>query len=470
MENVRSRLQVHECAFGDQEAIADEEVRSQIDRIVQSILFQRSERLQRFLRFVCDYTLRGESQQLHEYLIGSKVFDRGPNYLPNEDGIVRRQAHALRRKLQEYYEKDGVNDPIRIDLPVGRYVPVFRRTVPPEEPPVREEPMREEMLPHQAIAPAVIEPAPTAPPAVLSRAGWLMLVAAGLLLFGSGWAAAYFTRDGGTGKESESIGRPNPSVADLWKPWLSPQGSVLICFSNPLTAVLKHMNEPLSPQAMPQRILLTPEQEKLYRSVVALPAGGYLYLAPAISQAKMGEAFAAVSLTSLFAESGVRVRTTQSRFVSWEDLTRENMILLGNNEANPWLDRVLQGYPLQLMATSSDKQRAIVYRQPNGEPKYQIKYGAEPLSPTEEYVLISMLPGVDGRHRLLLINGLNTQATQVGAEFLTAEESARELLRRLRSLEPNHRGPWYFQAVLRTEVHDKVPTRTALVDLKIVGH
>src|SRR5262245_2546132 len=103
------------------------EINQELDRILQSAFFQRSERLQRFLRFVCAYEMRGEGHLLHEYLIGSEVFGRGDEYSPHEDGIVRRQAHALRRKLQEYYQKDGAADPVRIELPVGRYVPSFRR-------------------------------------------------------------------------------------------------------------------------------------------------------------------------------------------------------------------------------------------------------------------------------------------------------------------------------------------------------
>jgi hypothetical protein len=440
--------------------IPDEEVYAQIERVLQSTLFQRSERLQRFLRFVCDYTVRGESQQLHEYLIGSEVFERGPNYSPQEDGIVRRQAHALRRKLQEYYEKEGANDPIRIDLPVGRYVPAFRRNVPAEPLTPGEKVPATDPPPMIAIAPAVVDPARPASP----RSRWISIALTAVLMFAFGWTTAVVAK-----REPQRTSTPmGEAVRELWAPWISAHGSVVICFSNPLTTVLKHMNEPLAPQSQPPRTRLTHEQEALYRSVVPLPPGGYLYLAPAISQAKMGEAFAAVSLTSLFANAGVPVRPTQSRFVSWEDLTRENMILLGNNESNAWLDRILRDYPLQLAATSKDKQRAIVHRSGGQAPEYQIKYGSEPLNPTEEYALLSMLPGVDRRHQLLLINGLNTQATQVGAEYLTTEASAKELIQRLRTLQPRHEGPWYFQAVLRTEVHDKVPTRVTLIDLKLV--
>src|SRR5215475_6473681 len=88
------------------DAISPDEVTRQLQRILQSPGFQRSERLQRFLSFVCEYTLRGEGGRLHEYLIGAEVFGRGPEYSPHEDGIVRRQAHSLRRKLQEYYDRE----------------------------------------------------------------------------------------------------------------------------------------------------------------------------------------------------------------------------------------------------------------------------------------------------------------------------------------------------------------------------
>jgi len=71
-----------------------EEINQELDRILQSAFFPRSERLQRFLRFVGAYELRGEGHLLHEYLIGSEVFGRGEEYSPHEDGIVRRQAHA----------------------------------------------------------------------------------------------------------------------------------------------------------------------------------------------------------------------------------------------------------------------------------------------------------------------------------------------------------------------------------------
>ena len=38
---------------------------------------------------------------------------------------MRRQAHALRHKLAEYYSTEGKQDPIRVEIPLGHYVPSF---------------------------------------------------------------------------------------------------------------------------------------------------------------------------------------------------------------------------------------------------------------------------------------------------------------------------------------------------------
>jgi hypothetical protein len=67
-----------------------------------------------------------------------------------------------------------------------------------------------------------------------------------------------------------------------------------------------------------------------------------------------------------------------------------------------------------------------------------------------------MIPGVDSKRKLLLINGLNTQATLMAAELLTTPSALERLYARLKAAAPSHEGPWHFQAVIRTDVQDKV--------------
>jgi hypothetical protein len=101
-------------------------IKSELDLVLQSQAFRRSERHARFLRFVCDAALGGEASHLNEYLIAHQVFERGSDYSPGEDSVVRRQAYTLRQKLQEYYGAEGKSDAVRIELPIGRYVPTFK--------------------------------------------------------------------------------------------------------------------------------------------------------------------------------------------------------------------------------------------------------------------------------------------------------------------------------------------------------
>jgi TolB-like protein len=108
------------------DAIPEEEIRNQLSRILESSMFIRSERLGRFLRFTVETTLAGEAASVKEYLIGTEVYERKPSYHPGEDSIVRSEARRLRRKLKEYYESPGKDDPVLIYYRPGSYVPVFK--------------------------------------------------------------------------------------------------------------------------------------------------------------------------------------------------------------------------------------------------------------------------------------------------------------------------------------------------------
>lgn len=96
--------------------ISAEAVRSELETILSSPGFARSERLSRFLRFAVEKTLQGEGDRLKEYLLGVEVFDKGESYDPRIDPIVRVEAARLRSKLKDYYLTDGRSDTVLIDL------------------------------------------------------------------------------------------------------------------------------------------------------------------------------------------------------------------------------------------------------------------------------------------------------------------------------------------------------------------
>jgi hypothetical protein len=443
---------------------SEQEAYAELESILRSDSFQRSERLQRFLRFICEMTLKGEGARINEYLIGSEVFQRGDRYSPSEDSIVRRQALTLRQKLQEYYADESKEHTVRIELPVGRYVPVFRRLDPPKPAAVDDLSVSEG---YQALEngrrPSVgswkSDPRESAWNGKWKAAAAIVVFAAGL-----GAGAVLFRR---APQEALPIG---PAVREIWSAWLAPKSTATVCFSSPLTAVVKHFETQLPPETLPKRFLAKGEVDREFRRAFRLGENGFIYYTPAVNQTKTGEAIAGVHVSSLLATAGVTVRSGQARFLNWDEIRTDNYVLLGHNEANRWLEPLLNEYPFRLVATTDARQRGILNTKPGpSEPtEYRISYSHERNDRDTEYALISVLPGIASNRQLILINGLNAQATQAAAEFLTSEASAAELLGRLKRAAPGHRGVWHFQAVLRTEVFDKVPSRVEIVTVRVL--
>ena len=106
-------------------------IRAELREIVESRTFAQGSRLARFLRFVVENHLTGETEQLKETVIATEVYDRPPDYDPKVDSIVRTEARRLRKKLQEYYETEGRYSRVTITIPTGGYIPRIEFRPPP---------------------------------------------------------------------------------------------------------------------------------------------------------------------------------------------------------------------------------------------------------------------------------------------------------------------------------------------------
>jgi TolB-like protein/tetratricopeptide (TPR) repeat protein len=62
-------------------------------------------------------------------VVAVEVFRKEESFDPRTDTVVRAEARRLRHKLAEYYQNEGQNDSIEIELPKGGYCPVFRQRV-----------------------------------------------------------------------------------------------------------------------------------------------------------------------------------------------------------------------------------------------------------------------------------------------------------------------------------------------------
>ena len=104
-----------------------EEIRSAVEHIVAGPGFRRSPQLVAFLRFLVESVLCGRAEHIKSYTIGVEALKRGERFDPQSDPIVRVEAARLRKALASNFAGEGADLPVTIEIPLGSYVPVFRR-------------------------------------------------------------------------------------------------------------------------------------------------------------------------------------------------------------------------------------------------------------------------------------------------------------------------------------------------------
>jgi hypothetical protein len=190
----------------------------ELERIRNSRAFRNSERSKQFLSYVVEHALQGQTASLKERTIGVDLFHRSPTYPTGDDPVVRLKAGDVRRRLAQYYAEEERAPEIRIEIPVGSYIPEFHRS-PPADPIAR----------------------PAAVGAVLRRAArsniriWevsLAVVVVALLV------TALVRR---TGSQPRQLSALN----EFWAPLFTTPQPVLICIASPVvyTPSLKLFSE-----------------------------------------------------------------------------------------------------------------------------------------------------------------------------------------------------------------------------------
>ncbi|UCH75033.1 MAG: tetratricopeptide repeat protein [Rhodospirillales bacterium] len=100
-------------------------IRAALERVLVTSALKGLPRRAAFLRFVVEETLAGRAGLLKGFNIAVAVFGRDQSFDPQSDPVVRLEARQLRNDLAHYYLDAGRDDPVRIDMPKGGYVPTF---------------------------------------------------------------------------------------------------------------------------------------------------------------------------------------------------------------------------------------------------------------------------------------------------------------------------------------------------------
>lgn len=99
-------------------------IEQHLKNILASREFANAQRLQVFLKYVVQETLAGRGSRIKGPSIAMGAFGRGSDF-DAQDPYVRNIAREVRRALERYYLDRGENDPIRIEIPAGNYMPRF---------------------------------------------------------------------------------------------------------------------------------------------------------------------------------------------------------------------------------------------------------------------------------------------------------------------------------------------------------
>jgi hypothetical protein len=424
------------------------EKREELRRILESKHFASAPKKTRFLEFVSEQTFLGSGDKLNEYLIGVEVYDRGPEFNPQKDPIVRVQAHEIRRLLKDYYEENGKDSLIRVDLPSGHYVPVFRRSTAEEADdakpaiePHRFGPQRGKRL-HTALT-------------LILAATTLVLA---LLLVARGWRGKA-ARPG-----SAAVAIPE-GLEWFWRPFLPPAEPPLIVVPN--HPLLRAAHDGDSQQTLAEGHEIPKAELPEFRDTIHFrELKRFLFVPSTTDFTSVGETMGLVGLCQMLSDAGEKYRVQQSRLVNLEEIKEDNAILLGGNQA--WSGRVF------LNVEGFHFQSGVIYnRSPRAGEKPMYKPEFDPVTNQlrRDYALVLMLPNERRENRVLLIYGIYTQGSQAAIEYLTNPERMTELRKALMDLSADHKTvPPYFQALLTTTVENAVPGNSSVVAVRAISN
>jgi hypothetical protein len=156
----------------------EEEERHELQAVLQAGILKKAPNLQHFLKFVAEMYFAGSAEEIKEYSIAVNALNRPEHFDPQSDTIVRVTAHALRKKLEHYYATEGADHKVHITIPTGKYVLQFESKH-----------QNQAAEPDKPLQDGVVEEK-DALPLQAGRgaghiwAGWFIVAAAGLLLFG----------------------------------------------------------------------------------------------------------------------------------------------------------------------------------------------------------------------------------------------------------------------------------------------
>lgn len=374
-------------------------------RVVAGSHFSRSTLLSNFLLFIVAETIEGRANEITEHQIGVQVFDRPAGYRTIEDNIVRNYARQLRRRLAEHFAGEGSPEPLRIEIPLGGYVPVFLPAAESDSGakthafPV---PLNIEIQSEQGLAPVQIASAPR----VSSSSQVWFLAGSLLVLYSIALVAITWYMAGRAPRSHRS-----PETADaLWAALFDGPANTYVVPADAGFNLLEDLSH--RPLAL---------ADYIQRGYMGLPLGGVDAHSAADLRSQQFTSFVDFQIVAALAKepkyNPQRVMLRFPRDLRLDDLKNANAVLIGSVGSNPWASIAENSANFRIVYSQGMEGATILNAHPQpGEAQSYASHWNEPAH--ETFALIAFLPNLGGNGHLLLLQGLDVAGTQAAAEVL----------------------------------------------------
>lgn len=388
-----------------------QERRELVQRVLASAAFCKAPAMCAFLLYVTQQAEIGQADQLKEQTIGVEVLGRRPEYDPAKDNIVRVRANELRGRLARYFASEGINEPVVITIPRGGYGPEFA----PREVPA-------ELTPR----------APEISAGGRGKHGRRWLVRTLLIAITAGTSCAVIARYWFRASRQPANESTSRAVLEFWTPFFAkPTGTLTIVYSDSGIALWqRQVNKDLNLGDYLSHKYLNSQGNELVQ----------IASQRATSPADINTS---LRIQGIGVALGGQVSAQFARNINADLLHRGNIVLIGSRRSNPWVEVYEPTLNFQLRINPKTRSPEFFNHSPraNESPVYGIPDLRETdktadgqfIEEAEKKEFVSYgvvaLKKECGTNRLvLLLEGLNLQATQAAGDLVTDPQMLEQVL------------------------------------------
>jgi hypothetical protein len=402
----------------------------ELEKILDSAPFRASSRRKDFLSYVVHHSLEGRHELLKERIIGTEVFHRDADYATGDDPVVRVQAGEVRRRLEQYYHSVPADVPVRIEIPLGSYGPVFHWGEA-----AAHGTQRADLLPPTTGVP--VEPIPPAASAPARRkwpwvAAAIVPIAAGMVI--------------GVVSVRRSHKPPPTPLEVFWAPIFKTAQPVIICLAKPVVYrpsveiyeryTRTHPGTFKTEAERDNEVLpLDPSERLTWGDMEVYPGYGVA----------SGDAYAAVQISNLMVRMDKPSQVRIGNSYSFEDLRTSPAVVLGAFN-NRWTMQMTSNLHFALLFNVGVQEQTNAGRLWSSQ--YDPRHGY-----SADYGVVTRLLDAKTGQFFISAAGIGSPGTQAAGELIANGDYLEQALRKA----PPDWSTKNLQIVVQTNVIDAIP-------------